>query len=95
MHKRFNVLGVGVSAINMPIALKTIEGWISRQESNYITVADVNSIMVGQRDPQFLRIHNQAGMVTPDGMPLAWLGKLRGHSSMTRVCGSDLMLGCF
>ena len=95
MHKRFNVLGVGVSAINMSIALDMIEGWVSQRESNYITVADVNSIMVGQKDPGFLRIHNQAGMVTPDGMPLAWLGKLGGHSNMTRVCGSELMIDVF
>jgi len=95
MNKRFNVLGIGVSGINMAIAVDVIEGWISRRESNYITVADVNSIMVGQRDPGFLRIHNQAGMVTPDGMPLVWLGRLGGHSNMTRVCGSDLMLEVF
>jgi N-acetylglucosaminyldiphosphoundecaprenol N-acetyl-beta-D-mannosaminyltransferase len=95
MHKRFNILGVGVSVINMPFAVDAIDEWISRQESNYITVADVNSIMVGQIDPGFIRIHNNAGMVTPDGMPLVWLGRLGGHSQMTRVCGPDLMLEVF
>ncbi len=29
-------------------------------------------------------------MVTPDGMPLVWLGKLAGHS-VGRTCGADLM----
>jgi len=92
MNKRFNVLGVGVSAINMSIAMDLIEGWISRRESNYITVADVNSIMVGQTDPEFLRIHNKAGMVTPDGMPLVWLGRYHGNKNVERVYGPDLML---
>ena len=95
VFKKFNILGVGVSVINMPIALEVIEGWISRRESNYITVADVNSIMVGQIDPEFIHIHNKAGMVTPDGMPLVWLGRLGGHKQMTRVCGPDLMLEVF
>lgn len=95
MHKRFNILGVGVSVINMSFAVDAIERWVSRRESNYITVADVNSIMVGQTDPGFLRIHNKAGMVTPDGMPLVWLGRLGGNREMTRVCGPDLMLEVF
>lgn len=92
MHKHFNVLGVRVSSINMSIAMETIEGWIERREPNYVTVADVNSIMVGQRDPGFLRIHNEAGMVTPDGMPLVWLGRYNGNKNVERVYGPDLML---
>jgi N-acetylglucosaminyldiphosphoundecaprenol N-acetyl-beta-D-mannosaminyltransferase len=34
-------------------------------------------------------------MVTPDGMPLAWIGRLGGHKNMTRVCGSELMMEVF
>jgi len=92
MHNHFNVLGVRVSSINMSIAMETIKGWIERREPNYVTVADVNSIMVGQRDPEFLRIHNKAGMVTPDGMPLVWLGRYNGNKNVERVYGPDLML---
>jgi len=92
MDKCFNVLGVRVSSINMSIAMETIEGWIERGEPNYVTVADVNSIMVGQSDPGFLRIHNKAGMVTPDGMPIVWLGRYNGNKNVERVYGPDLML---
>jgi N-acetylglucosaminyldiphosphoundecaprenol N-acetyl-beta-D-mannosaminyltransferase len=31
-------------------------------------------------------------MVTPDGMPLVWLGKQAGHAHVDRVYGPDLML---
>jgi len=31
-------------------------------------------------------------MVTPDGVPLVWLGRLKGRRQMTRVYGPDLML---
>jgi N-acetylglucosaminyldiphosphoundecaprenol N-acetyl-beta-D-mannosaminyltransferase len=31
-------------------------------------------------------------MVTPDGVPLVWLGRLKGRRHMTRVYGPDLML---
>ena len=89
---RLNILGVGVSAINMPTALQTIEGWIDRRESHYICVAPVHSVMESQRDEHLRRILNAAGLVTPDGMPLVWLSRLMGCRQVRQVCGSDLML---
>jgi N-acetylglucosaminyldiphosphoundecaprenol N-acetyl-beta-D-mannosaminyltransferase len=48
--------------------------------------------MESQRHPDLRRIHNTAGLVTPDGMPLVWLGRRAGHAGMGRVYGPDLML---
>ena len=42
---RANILGVGVSAINLEIALRTIKGWISRQEHHYVCVTGVHGVM--------------------------------------------------
>jgi N-acetylglucosaminyldiphosphoundecaprenol N-acetyl-beta-D-mannosaminyltransferase len=85
-------LGVGVSAINMALALETIEGWISRREAHYICVTNVHSIMECQRDPALRRVYNAAGLVTPDGMPLVWLCRMAGLGHVGRVYGPDLML---
>jgi N-acetylglucosaminyldiphosphoundecaprenol N-acetyl-beta-D-mannosaminyltransferase len=85
-------LGVGVSAINMALALETIEGWITRREAHYVCVTNVHSIMECQRDPALRRVYNAAGLVTPDGMPLVWLCRLAGLSHVRRVYGPDLML---
>ncbi len=92
MDKCFNVLGVKVSSINMSIAMETIEGWIERREPNYVTVTGVHGVMESQVDPDLRRIHNRAGMVTPDGMPLVWLGRYNGNKNVERVYGPDLML---
>ena len=92
MHQRVNILGVGVSAINMAMALDTIDGWIVRREANYVTITGVHGVMESQVDVDVRRIHNQAGMVAPDGMPLVWLGRLSGHNHVDRVYGPDLML---
>ena len=92
MGKRFNVLGVGVCSINMSLALRTIEKWIEQRESNYVTVTGVHGVMESQRNEEILKIHNQAGMVTPDGMPLVWLGRLSGNKNIAQVCGTELML---
>src|SRR5689334_12838876 len=89
---RANILGVGVSAINMAQALETIDAWIKNREQHYICVTGVHGIMESQRDATLKQIHNQAGLVTPDGMPLVWLNWLNGFSWVERVYGPDLML---
>ncbi|MBI4639266.1 MAG: WecB/TagA/CpsF family glycosyltransferase [Candidatus Tectomicrobia bacterium] len=89
---RVNILGVRVSAINMEMALHTIEGWISRHEPHYVCVTTVHGVMESQRDEELRRIHNAAGLVTPDGMPLVWLSRLMGFRHVERVYGPDLML---
>ena len=37
-------------------------------------------------------IHNSAGLVAPDGMPLVWLSHLMGFRNVERVYGPDLLL---
>ncbi len=89
---RANILGVGVSTINMEIALRTIEEWISRQDHHYMCVTGVHGVMESWRDEDLRRVHNAAGLVTPDGMPLVWLSRLMGFRQVERVYGPDLML---
>jgi len=91
---RFDVLGVPVSAISMADAVATIDGWIRDRTPHYVCVTGVHGVMESQRDDELRRIHEHAGMVTPDGMPLVWLAHLDGRNSVERVYGPDLMLAC-
>lgn len=90
--ERVNVLGVGVSAVSIPSALATFGEWIATRSRRYVCVTGVHGIMESQWDPTLRRIHNAAGMVTPDGMPLVWLCHSAGRREVTRVYGPDLML---
>lgn len=90
--RRANILGVGISAINMQMALEVLESWITRRERQYVCVATVHGVMECQRDPNLRRIFNQSGLTTPDGMPLVWLSRLNGFRYVQRVYGPDLML---
>ncbi len=45
-----------------------------------------------QRSQAMRRAVNGAGLATPDGMPLVWLGKWRSQVEVKRVYGPDLML---
>lgn len=91
---RVNVLGVGVNPIDPERGLATIEGWIERDERQYVCVTGVHGVMESRRDPALREIHNAAGLVTPDGMPLVWLSRLSGRRDVERVYGPDLMLAC-
>lgn len=90
-----NVLGIGVSAINMDMAVGTIGEWIRKRESHYVCITGVHGVMESHRDKELRQIHNMAGLVTPDGMPLVWLLKFSGHGHADRVCGPDLMFALF
>lgn len=90
--ERTNVLGVGISAINIPMALEVLDAWIRQQHHTYVCITGVHGVMESQADPELRKIHNQAGLVTPDGMPMVWLSRLAGHKHVDRVYGPDLML---
>src|ERR1700686_1556586 len=87
-----NILGVGVSAMNMETTLHTIDGWISRGESHYVCVTGIHGVMESWREERLRHIHNAAGLVVPDGMPLVWLSRAMGFRQVERVYGPDLML---
>ncbi len=87
-----NILGVSVSLINLPLAVAKISHKIAESQRIYITVTGVHGVMESQRDEALRQIHNNAGLVTPDGMPLVWLCRLKGYKHVQRVYGPDLLL---
>lgn len=89
---RVNILGVGISAINMTAAVETIAGWIAERDPHYVCVFTVHSVMECRENPDLRQIANASGLTTPDGMPLVWLSRLRGYRQVSRVYGPDLML---
>ena len=89
--QKVNVLGVGVSAVNMDNALSVVKQWVDRRERAYVCVTGVHGVMESRRSPSLQAIHNNAGMVVPDGMPLVWLLKLAGFRNADRVCGPEFM----
>ena len=87
-----NILGVGISAINLTQAVTEIERWIVGRERQYVNVCTVQTVMECQSAPALRRIVNGSGLSTPDGMPLVWLSHLHGYRDAGRVYGPDLML---
>jgi len=78
----------------MADAVATLDGWIRNRTPHYVCVTGVHGVMESQRDGELRSIHERAGLVTPDGMPLVWLAHLDGRANVERVYGPDLMLAC-
>lgn len=89
---RVDVLGVGISVVDLASAVDEITRWIEADERQYVCVTGVHGVMESQRDGELRRIHDASGLTTPDGMPMVWAGHRAGASTMSRVYGPDLML---
>lgn len=89
---RVNILGVGVSALNMNAALQATEELLDSEGRGYVCVTGVHGIIEAQDDEHFRSILNNSHLTTPDGMPTVWCGRLSGFKSMSRVYGPDYML---
>lgn len=87
---KVDVLGVPISAVTWNRVFDAIDNWITSRDPHFVCVRDVHGIVLCQKDEQLARIHQQAGMVTPDGMPLVWIGRVKG-ANIERICGPDLM----
>jgi N-acetylglucosaminyldiphosphoundecaprenol N-acetyl-beta-D-mannosaminyltransferase len=92
MLKTISLLGVKVSRVNPVLAVQQICDWVEQRERNYVCVAPVATLVDAQRDPQYMQVLAEAGMITPDGMPVVWLAKARGCKDIERTYGPDLML---
>lgn len=90
--KRMEVLGIPVNLLTMETAVATVRAWVETGPARTVFVRDVASLMTAMDTPVLRALHMKADLVVPDGMPLVWIGKLRGHGArIGRVAGADLM----
>lgn len=91
--RAFEVLGVRVHAVQVPAVVARMEQWIqARGACHMVAATSMHGIVEAQHHPAFNEILNTADAVVPDGMPLVWLGRRKGHALPSRVYGPDLLL---
>ncbi|MBY0391935.1 MAG: WecB/TagA/CpsF family glycosyltransferase, partial [Novosphingobium sp.] len=81
---------VPVSVVTPQIAVERIESWAKDHDGRFVCIRDVASLMAIADDPALKDLHADAAMITPDGTPIALIGKLRGLP-VRRTCGPDLI----
>ena len=91
LFRDLEILGVKVSAVNLEKANKQINRWVALRQKVYICVAPVSTLVDCQRIDSYRQVINGAAMVTPDGVPVVWLSRLKGYTEIRRTYGPDLM----
>ena len=90
MYNVIDILGVKIAEVDIGRACRRIEDWIKDGKKTYVCIAPASTIVDCHRDENYKNVVNNAGMTTPDGMPLVWIGKARG-ANIKRTYGPDLM----
>jgi len=90
--ERFKVLGINIGVLDQERTREFLFETVREGRRGYVTITNVYSVSEALRDPELKRIFNKALLSTPDGMPMVWMGRLLGHSTIRRVYGPDLVL---
>jgi N-acetylglucosaminyldiphosphoundecaprenol N-acetyl-beta-D-mannosaminyltransferase len=91
---RFNVLGVGVHALDYEIAVHVIIEAAQTHQPLAATALAVHGVMTGRADSAQCNRLNALDLIAPDGQPVRWaLNWLHGTRLVDRVYGPFLMLG--
>lgn len=88
---QFTVFGMHFFSGSENALIGRIASWIKRGERRYVCVTSLHGFVESQKNPQLLKIHNASGATVTDGMPLVWIGKLRGLRQTRRIFGPQLM----
>lgn len=86
------VIGSRIDLVSYAQAIEIILNWSTRRESRIVFAANVHMIMEAYDSAEFRKIVNLADLITPDGMPLVWMMRIKGYSKQQRVYGPTLML---
>lgn len=93
--EKIDILGSKINSTNMKEVLESVDVLIKSNKSHYVCVSNVHTVVTGIKDSKLQMITNKAIMAIPDGMPLTWIGKKRGHMKMSKCSGPDVMTELF
>jgi N-acetylglucosaminyldiphosphoundecaprenol N-acetyl-beta-D-mannosaminyltransferase len=86
------VLGIRINAVTPKDAIARISGWIDgRERGHCVTLTNVHMVVEARKDAEFRKVMREASLCLPDGMPLVWIGRARGHT-VNRIAGPDFMI---
>jgi N-acetylglucosaminyldiphosphoundecaprenol N-acetyl-beta-D-mannosaminyltransferase len=89
---RVNILGVGVTPVNLTQTVAILEKWQTERRREYVLCTSVHGLVEAQGDPEIKNALNRSGLTTEDGMPLVWWCQRSGYSTAGRVSGTDLLM---
>ena len=93
MKKPFTncILGVNISITNMQEMINLILEQLEELRGQYVCFSNVHTTVMSYEDPEYRKVQNSAYVALPDGSPLSYVERIRGHKEARRVAGPDFM----
>ena len=92
-HPMIAVLKVPIYDQDIPSAVAEmvtdIRIGITRGKNRCIIATGAHGLIEAHKDPDFHALLQQFYLNLPDGMPVVWVGRLKGASQMRRCYGPD------
>jgi N-acetylglucosaminyldiphosphoundecaprenol N-acetyl-beta-D-mannosaminyltransferase len=85
-----DVFGVPVAAGPAAAVFDELRSWVTVGRRSYVCCANVHVVETAQRDPVLAHALRSAGIVIPDGAPIAWLAGARSGVQTPRIAGADM-----
>ena len=85
----YDVIGVPVTVTTPVLTAEAIERWSHDSIGRFVCLRDVASLIAIRDDPEIAPLHRDASVITPDGRPIAEMGKRRGLP-VEQTSGYDL-----
>jgi N-acetylglucosaminyldiphosphoundecaprenol N-acetyl-beta-D-mannosaminyltransferase len=90
-NRKLSVLGAHINVSTWNEAITQILAWGAQNQSRYVSMCNVHSVVTTTRDPEFKIVINSADLALADGAPVAWTLRRLGHVDQQRINGPDLM----
>jgi N-acetylglucosaminyldiphosphoundecaprenol N-acetyl-beta-D-mannosaminyltransferase len=87
-----SILDINVNETSYIDATNQVQRWAQSGESRAVYATSVHGTMEAHDAVEFREILNRADLITPDGMPLVWMMRLKGARDQQRIYGPTLML---
>ncbi len=85
------ILRASIDVLEWETAITRISQWARANESRYVCICNVHSVVTTRQDNTFCQVVANADMATPDGAPVAWMLRRLGFPGQPRINGPDLM----
>ena len=91
MPDNTRVLGVRVDCVDAASALRRIEDLVDADGAHLVATVNPEFVMRAQKDREFTRVLDQAGLCLPDGTGVVWAARRQGCDLSEPVTGVDLV----
>ena len=91
-QNRYRIGKVYVTITDPEQAKKQVKDAVAEKRGGYVTLSDVRSVAIANKQPGYAKVLNNSTYTLTDGMPLIWMARLWGIKDNQRTSGPVLFV---